>query len=158
MQDSPSPAQLLQAVAHFLRDDAGPALASAGQGALAYQARVAANMLDMVQRQAALGPAEQAAELARLHQLLGCSAVAAEDGVAAAAPGLAQLNQQLTDAIASGAIAPDHPGLADHLWRNTLAKLAVDQPAYETYRRLLVSSANAAPAAPPTPAPTQDRP
>ena len=134
MQDSPKPEQLLQAVARYLRDEAGPALATAGQTALAYQARVAANMLDMVQRQAALAPLEQAAELARLHGLLGNAAAAAADGVP---PTLAQLNQRLADAISSGTIAPDHPGLAQHLRRTTLAKLAVDQPAYETYRRLL---------------------
>lgn len=129
MQDSPKPEQLLQAVARYLRDEAGPALATAGQTALAYQARVAANMLDMVQRQAALAPVEQAAELTRLHQLLGASGVAGDET-------LAQLNQRLTDAITTGAIPPDHPGLAHHLWHTTLAKLAVDQPGYETYRRL----------------------
>ncbi len=137
MQDNPSPEQLLQAVARYLRDDAGPALASAGHAALAYQARVAANMLEMAQRQATLAPAEQAAELARLQQVLGNGAAASADG---ATPTLAQLNQRLTDAITSGAITPDHPGLADHLWRSTLAKLAVDQPGYETYRRLLAAA------------------
>ena len=144
MQDSPSPEQLLQAVARYLRDDAGPALASAGHAALAYQARVAANMLEMAQRQAALAPAEQTAELTRLHQLLSPTAAvgdAGADAVAdAATPTLAQLNQRQTDAISSGAMPSDHPGLADHLWRNTLAKLAVDQPGYETYRRLLAAA------------------
>lgn len=140
MQDSPNPEQLLQAVARYLRDDAGPALATAGHSALAYQARVAANMLEMAQRQATLAPAEQAAELARLQQVLGPGAAAGADGADLAPPTLAQLNQRLTDAIASGAIPADHPGLAHHLWRNTLAKLAVDQPAYETYRRLLAAA------------------
>lgn len=152
MQDSPNPEQLLQAVARYLRDDAGPALAGAGHAALAYQARVAANMLEMAQRQAALAPAEQAAELAGLQQLLGQDALlglapllgpasGAPAGAAdAASSSLAQLNQRLTDAITSGAMPADHPGLADHLWRTTLAKLAVDQPGYETYRRLLAAS------------------
>ena len=27
------------------------------------------------------------------------------------------------------------PGLADHLWQTTLAKLAVDQPNYASYKR-----------------------
>ena len=130
MQDSPSPEQLLSAVARYLRDEAGPALAAAGQGALAYQAKVAANMLDIAGRQLARAPADEAAELARLRALLG------------AVPGsLAALNQRLADQIASGHLdtddlATDHPGLAEHLWQTTLDKLAVDQPGYDSCRRL----------------------
>ena len=124
MQDAPSPEQLLQAVARYLRDEAGPALARAGDGALAYQAKVAANMLDIAGRQLAHAPAEKAAEVARLQALLG------ESG------SLADLNRRLTERIVSGALAPDQPGLVDHLWLTTLAKLAVDQPGYDTYRRL----------------------
>lgn len=123
MQDTPDPAQLLAAVARFLRDDAGPALARAGDNALAYQARVAANMLAIASRQAALAPAQAAAELARLQALLGQTAE------------LAALNQQLAERIANGDIGLDHPGLLHHLWRSTLDKLAVDQPGYDTYRR-----------------------
>ena len=37
--------------------------------------------------------------------------------------------------LADGALDSSHPGLADHLWATTLAKLAVDQPAYDTYQR-----------------------
>lgn len=123
MQDTPDPAQLLAAVARFLRDDAGPALARAGDNALAYQARVAANMLAIAGRQAALAPAQDAAELARLQALLG-------------QPGdLAVLNRQLAARIAAGQIGLDHPGLMQHLWRSTLDKLAVDQPTYDTCQR-----------------------
>ena len=124
MQDAPSPEQLLQAVARYLRDEAGPALARAGEGALAYQAKVAANMLDIAGRQIDKAPAEQAAEQARLQDLLG------------GAGSLEALNQRLAERIASGELAPRQPGLAEHLWLSTLAKLAVDQPGYDTYRRL----------------------
>ena len=124
MQDSPSPQQLLQAVARYLRDEAGPALARAGDSALAYQAKVAANMLDIAGRQIGHAPAEQAAEAARLQALIG-----------EAGP-LADLNQRLAERIASGQITPGQPGLASHLWQTTLAKLAVDQPGYDTYRRV----------------------
>jgi hypothetical protein len=136
MQDLPGPLELMAAVAGFLRHDASPALAGhvpgsgTGQdgagssgGALAYQARVAANMLDIVRRQAALAPAADADERQRLQALVG------RDG------DLATLNQRLADAIAQGTLTLSTPGLADHLWRSTLDKLAVDQPAYETYRR-----------------------
>lgn len=124
MHDRPSPEQLLQAVARYLRDEAGPALARGGDAALAYQARVAANMLDIAGRQLARGPADEAAEQARLQALLG------------QVGSLAELNRQLAEAIASGGLAADHPGLAEHLWQTTLAKLAVDQPGYDSYRRL----------------------
>ncbi len=132
MHDLPSPEQLLAAVARFLRDEAGPALAGAGEGALAYQARVAANMLDTVARQAELAPAAEAAERARLLRLLNRLALAERP---AANVDLVGLNRCLAEAIASGALAMDQPDLLDHLWRTTLAKLAVDQPAYDTYQR-----------------------
>lgn len=129
MHDLPTPEQLLAAVARFLRDDAGPALAGHGDSALAYHARVAANMLDTVRRQGLLGPAGDAAELLRLRALLGAAAPADAD--------LAALNHLLADGIASGAFPNDHPGLAEHLWATTLAKLAVDQPGYDTHLRHL---------------------
>lgn len=125
MQDAPTPEQLLAAVARYLRDEAGPALAAHGDNALAYQARVAANMLDTVRRQGLLAPAADAAERARLQALLG----SADDD-------LATLNRQLAEALASGRLDGTQPALADHLWRTTFDKLAVDQPGYETYRRL----------------------
>jgi hypothetical protein len=130
MYDQPTPEELLAAVSRFLRDDAGPALgrsgAQADHSALAYQARVAANMLDMVRRQGLLAPVAEAAERARLQALLGATDPAGD---------LATLNQRLTDRIADGTLDLATPGLADHLWRTTLDKLAVDQPGYATYQR-----------------------
>ncbi len=139
MYDAPSPEQLLAAVARFLRDEAGPALAGGGDAALAYHARVAANMLDIAQRQARLGAAAEAAELLRLRRLLvGLPSPdpAGPDHSGEAPDSLAALNRRLAQAIASGAMAADHPGLAEHLWCCTLDKLAVDQPGYASYRRL----------------------
>lgn len=130
MQDAPRPDQLLEAVMRFLRDDALPALTRHGEATLAYQARVAANMLDIARRELLLAPAADAAELARLQALVG------EPGDPGQGADLATLNRRLADRIASGQIDTDTPGLADHLWASTLAKLAVDQPGYETYRRL----------------------
>ena len=132
MYDAPSPGQLLAAVARFLRDEAGPALAAGGDGALAYHARVAANMLDIAQRQARLAPAAEAAERQRLQALLAGLPPSDAEG----SDRLAALNHRLARAIAQGELGPDHPGLAEHLWRSTLDKLAVDQPAYASVRRL----------------------
>jgi len=131
MHDLPKPEQLLAAVARFLRDDAGPALARHGDNALAYQARVAANMVDTVARQTTLGPVTDAAEQRRLRALLGPQGLQdlPEDA------DLETLNRRLASRIADGTLASQHPGLADHLWATTLAKLAVDQPAYDTYQR-----------------------
>ncbi len=129
MQDLPTPEQLLAAVARFLREDAGPALARHGDHALAYQARVAANMADTVARQTQLAPAADAAERQRLLALLGVPADHPD------AADLATLNRRLASRLADGSIDSQHPGLADHLWATTLAKLAVDQPGYDTHQR-----------------------
>jgi hypothetical protein len=43
----------------------------------------------------------------------------------------------LAGKIASGEADLRTPGLAEHLWQTTLAKLAVDQPNYAAYRREL---------------------
>jgi hypothetical protein len=48
---------------------------------------------------------------------------------------LADLNRALADRIAKAEVDLQTPGLADHLWRTTLDKLAVDQPNYASYRR-----------------------
>lgn len=155
MYDQPTPEELLAAVARYLRDDAGPALGASGPqangGALAYQARVAANMLDMVRRQGLLAPAAEAAERARLQALLGGPggiaerAASADPAVPTESADLAALNQRLTDCIADGTLDLATPGLADHLWRTTLDKLAVDQPGYASYLRCLADAAPAAP-------------
>ena len=130
MQDAPHPHQLLEAVVRYLRDEALPALTRHGEGALAYQARVAANMLDIARRELLAAPVDEPAERARLQALVGT----ADDPPGGA--DLAALNRRLAEAIAAGRVGTDTPGLAEHLWATTLAKLAVDQPGYETYRRL----------------------
>ena len=119
MHRRPDPQDLLSAVALFLREQALPQL----QGRAAYQARVAANMVDIVRRQLDLAPAAEARELQRLRQLLPC------DG------SLDELNALLCERIADGRTDLHTPGLAEHLWQTTLDKLAVDQPGYESYRR-----------------------
>jgi hypothetical protein len=76
----------------------------------------------MMRRELDLGPAEDAAELARLKALLGA------DG------SLADLNRELARRIEAGEVDLATPGLSDHLWATTMAKLAVDQPTYAAYR------------------------
>jgi Domain of unknown function (DUF6285) len=119
MQDEPTPIELTKAVADFLRDEIAPMIS----GHNAYKLRVAINMLDLVTRQLTLEGGTDQEEAVRLRALLGI------DG------SLIELNRALADRIASGEVDPTTPGLADHLWQTTLAKLAVDQPNYASYKR-----------------------
>jgi hypothetical protein len=119
MQDEPTPTELIKAVADFLRNEITPVI----KGHNAFKLRVGINALDLVTRQLALEPASDTAEAARLKALLGI------DG------SLYDLNRALADKIASGEADLATPGLAEHLWQTTLAKLAVDQPNYGSYKR-----------------------
>ena len=55
---------------------------------------------------------------------------------------LEDLNGELARRIASGAVDLGTPGVAEHLWAVTLAKLAVDQPGYSGYRAALADRAS----------------
>jgi hypothetical protein len=118
MHDRPSADELLEAVALFLREQAAPSL----EGRDAFLARVMGNVIDIVRRQHALAPAGEAAERDRLRTLLEA------DG------DLESLNRLLCERIRAAALDLAKPGLAEHLWRTTLDKLAVDQPGYAAYR------------------------
>jgi uncharacterized protein DUF6285 len=121
MQDEPTPEELIKAVADFLRNDITPMI----KGHSAFKLRVGINALELVTRQLAREPDSDAAEAARLSKLLGM-------------PGsLGELNRALADRIANGEMDLQTPGLADHLWQTTMAKLAVDQPNYASYKREL---------------------
>jgi len=121
MLDHPRGPALLDAVARLLRDTLIPQLPPGA----AFQARVAANAVDLVARELRLGPDAEAQAQARLHTLLG------QDGP------LPALEAALSARLRRGDIATDDPALLDHLWATTLAKLAIDQPAYAPYRRAL---------------------
>ena len=121
MQDEPAPEELIKAVADFLRSDIAPAIS----GHNAFKLRVSINALELVTRQLTLESRSDAAEAARLSRLLGVQG------------SLTELNRMLADRIANGEIDLQTPGLADHLWQTTMAKLAVDQPNYASYKREL---------------------
>ncbi|HEY2051213.1 MAG TPA: DUF6285 domain-containing protein [Caulobacteraceae bacterium] len=127
MYDPPSPPEILAAVARFLKEEVAPATT----GHLSFQARVAANALEMMRRQLELGPGEDAAERERLQALLGM------DG------DLLTLTTELSRRIAAGEADLSTPGLADHLWATALAKMAVDQPTYAAYRASLAERGQA---------------
>jgi hypothetical protein len=123
MQDEPTPTELIKAVADFLRNEIAPVI----KGHNAFKLRVGINALDLVTRQLALEQASDAAEAARLTQLLGMQGA------------LDDLNRALAARIRSGEVDLQTPGLSDHLWRTTMDKLAVDQPNYASYKRELES-------------------
>jgi len=127
MQDQPTPAEILAAVAGFLRTDV---VADITPHAV-FQAKVAANALEIARRELELGPSADAAEHTRLQNLLG------QEG------SLLALNRALAQRIADGDLDLSTPGLAEHLWATTLDKLAVDQPTYSGYRAALAERAGA---------------
>ncbi len=121
MQDEPTPEELIKAVVDFLRNDIAPMIS----GHHAFKLRVSINALDLVTRQLTLEQGSDAAEAARLAQLLGTQG------------SLPELNRTLADRIAKGELDLQTPGLADHLWQTSMDKLAVDQPNYASYKREL---------------------
>jgi hypothetical protein len=118
MQDRPSPAELVRAVAAFLRSTIMPESA----GHVAFEARVAINALELVARQLTCADEAHAAERLRLERLLKRTGM------------LADLNRDLCTRIANGSIIETDEHLIRHLWATTLDKLAVDQPSYAAFR------------------------
>jgi hypothetical protein len=105
----PTIPQLLAAVRGFL-EDAQPAL----DGRLAFHARVAANVLAIIERE--LEQAPDAAEAAALAPFGGAAALCA--------------------ALREGRLAPDDPAVLSAVRLAVLARLATDNPRYPTYQRL----------------------
>lgn len=123
MLDEPAPTELLASVAVFLRG----IVAEETEPRTAFQARVAANALDLIARQITLQSFAETLEHARLAELLHRDAR------------LDELNDALANALANGSMTLESPGVAAHLWSTTLAKLAVDQPNYASYRAELTA-------------------
>ena len=88
----------------------------------------AADAVEMVRRQI-LAAAEREAECERLAALLG------REG------DLDELTADLAAKVREGEMDLTTPGLADHLWRTTMDKLAVDQPRFAPYRRARAAEA-----------------
>lgn len=114
MQDDPNPIEILASVAALLRDEIMPQLS----GAHAFNARVAANALDLVQRQLQIPANVPEEENQALRHFLGM------EGDTAA------LTRELARRIADRTIDAADPALAALLFAITEAKLDVDQPRY----------------------------
>lgn len=114
MTTHPSTTELVDAVIGFIEKTAAPAL----QDHDAFLARVAVNVLGVVKRELAQGPALEAESGGRLAALLG------EEGE------FSELNSKLCVSIRTGAIDAATPGLLAHLKAETIARVAIDQPKY----------------------------
>ena len=114
-QDRPTAAELLAAIADFLREEAIPAL-DLSAPRLGFQMRVAANSLAILEREARLGPAADARELERLRKLLG------RDGA------LEDLNRLLAQALRTGQRDESDPALMAHLEATIADKIAIANP------------------------------
>lgn len=112
--EMPRADELLESTAGFLRDE----IAGATKGRLSFMARVAANSLEIVQRELLLGATRAAREASGLERVLG------QGGG----------RQALCEGLRSGVIALDRPGLVEHLRQAVADQIAIDQPKYPGYR------------------------
>jgi hypothetical protein len=92
-------------------------------GRTRFLARVAANSLDIVRRELALGPPLRALELSRLRDLY-----------AASGDDLPTLRRRLVDELRDGRMGLDRPGLTDYLRDAVVNQAAIDQPRYSGFR------------------------
>jgi hypothetical protein len=117
-QDRPTASELLAAIADFLREEATPALDKA-EPRLGFQMRVAVNSLSILEREARLGPAADAAEQARLAKLLD------RDGT------LDELNRELARQLRTGKRDERDAALMEHLDATVADKIAIANPRWK---------------------------
>jgi hypothetical protein len=117
-QDRPTAAELLAAIADFLREEATLALDKA-EPRLSFQMRVAVNSLAILEREARLGLSADAREHARLVELLG------HDGT------LADLNRELSCQLREGGRDERDTQLMAHLEATVADKIAIANPRWK---------------------------
>jgi len=114
LHDRPTAAELVVAVREYLEHDVMPGT----EGRLSFHARVAANVLGMVERELTDGAALDAAEHAGLVALLG------HDGT------IPDLTRELAHRIRDGSLDDRRAAVADHVRASVGRKLAVANPTY----------------------------
>jgi aminoglycoside phosphotransferase (APT) family kinase protein len=119
--DMPRADELLGSVRDFLRADV---MEKTG-GRTRFLARVAANSLDIVQREVDLGPALRARQLERLRALYDSS----DD--------LAALRWRLVRELREGQMPLERPGVAEYLREAVINQVAIDQPRYSGFRHAI---------------------
>ncbi len=116
----PSVIELVQTLSQFMQQQLAPQLT----GAVAYNTRIALNVLAMIERELTLGESLEQAEIQRLSQLLG------ETG------DKLELNKQLIGKIQKEELDYSSQALMDHLYQTALGKLAIDNPRYASYQKV----------------------
>lgn len=114
-QDRPTAAELLTAIADFLREEATPAL-DRTEPRLGFQMRVAVNSLAILEREVRLGPAADAREHERLVALLGHDAP------------LEELNRELARQLRTGERDESDTALMAHLEATIADKIGIANP------------------------------
>lgn len=114
--------ELLNSVSDFLRQD----VMGETQGRAQFMARVAANSLDIVQREFALAEVCLAGEKRRLADLF--------EVADAAAVQLDELRWRLVQGLRDGSMALDAPQLQAHLRATVVNQIAIDQPRYPGFK------------------------
>jgi aminoglycoside phosphotransferase (APT) family kinase protein len=122
--DMPRLDELLGSVRDYLRDDVMRATTARTQ----FLARVAANTLDIVLRDLAIGAAHRKQQVERLRGLL------AQTG------DLQTLRRLLVQRLRDNQITLEHPGLADYLREAVVNQLAIDQPSYSGLKTALANA------------------
>jgi hypothetical protein len=117
----PSLPELVTAVREHLEREIQPALS----GPAAFHARVAINVLAIIERELELAPIAHEGELQRLRALLG------EDGDREA------LNRELCRRLRAGDLDYRDSTLLAHLRQTTIDRIGIDNPRYATYQKWL---------------------
>lgn len=95
------------------------------EGKLAYEVRVARNILAILEREFAQGLRHDELARARLSQLLG------REGE------LAELNAGLAMGLRDGSVDFTHSEVIDHLRKTAVSRLSIDNPRYSAYQRAI---------------------
>ena len=113
----PSADELLASVSDFLREE----VMEETEGRVQFLSRVAANSLEIVRREAHLGPHFAAAQYDRLQNLLGGDAE------------LVELSWQLVKRLRDETSDLSDDSLKQHLRQTSFEALAIDQPHYHAF-------------------------
>lgn len=135
LDERPTAAELIAAVAGFLEKKAAPQL----DAATAFHLKVAINALRIVERELQQGDRAAAGDRERLAALLGTvpgnapgNAPGNEAGNEAGS--LRALNAELCARIEAGTIGTGDRALHEHLLRSTLDRIAIDSPKYPSLK------------------------
>ena len=122
--NSPTAAELTDAVQEFLKADVLPLLGAEGArdgGRHKYHLLVTLHALAIIARELTLGPALDEAERERLSALVGPAGT------------LADSNRRLCARIRAREVSYRDPALLEHLLKTTMGKMSIDNPRYATY-------------------------